>query len=72
MIYLSDGFTGGGTEFIDAAPVVPRRGMAVAFDHFVRHRGAPVLAGTKYVLRTDVMYRRVATAAAGRGPAKVA
>jgi len=26
--------------------------------HRVRHRGAPVTAGRKYVMRTDVMYRR--------------
>ena len=58
MVYLSDGFTGGRTEFASASPVVPKLGMAVAFDHSVRHRGAPVIAGTKYVLRTDVMYRR--------------
>jgi prolyl 4-hydroxylase len=68
MVYLSDGFTGGSTEFLNAAPVVPKVGMAVAFDHHMRHRGAPVLAGTKYVLRTDVMYRRIATAVPGRGP----
>jgi len=63
MVYLSDGFTGGSTEFASVDPVVPKVGMAVAFDHGVRHRGAPVLTGTKYVLRTDVMYRRAAKAA---------
>lgn len=62
MVYLNDGFTGGSTEFSRAAAVVPRCGMALVFDHFARHRGAPVLAGTKYVLRTDVMYRREAVA----------
>lgn len=62
MVYLSDGFTGGSTEFARVDPVVPKLGMAVVFDHFMRHRGAPVLEGTKYVLRTDVMYRRAATA----------
>lgn len=62
MVYLSDGFTGGSTEFLSASPVVPKLGMAVVFDHFMRHRGAPVLTGTKYVLRTDVMYRRIAMA----------
>jgi prolyl 4-hydroxylase len=63
MVYLSDGFCGGSTEFANAAPVVPKRGMAVVFDHGVRHRGAPVLSGTKYVLRTDVMYRRATKSA---------
>jgi hypothetical protein len=60
MVYLNEGFTGGSTEFTRASPVVPKLGMAVSFDHGLRHRGAPVIAGTKYVLRTDVMYRRVA------------
>ena len=63
MIYLSDGFTGGSTEFTEADPVVPRRGTAVMFEHVMCHRGAPVLSGTKYVLRTDVMYRRAGRAA---------
>jgi len=63
MLYLSDGFTGGHTEFAEAEPVVPKRGMAVMFEHVMVHRGAPVLSGTKYVLRTDVMYRRAAKAA---------
>ena len=62
LVYLSDDFRGGCTELAGLPPVVARRGMAVAFDHRVRHRGAPVLAGTKYVLRTDVMYRYAADA----------
>jgi hypothetical protein len=32
--------------------------MALVFEHPVRHQGAPVTAGRKYVLRTDVMYRQ--------------
>lgn len=59
MVYLNDGYAGGRTEFTGAA-VEPRRGMVVVFDHDLRHRGALVLAGTKYVLRTDVMARHEA------------
>jgi 2OG-Fe(II) oxygenase superfamily len=67
MVYLNDGFGGGATSFsvqeIGVAPdgvlrVVPKKGMALLFHHPVMHRGDPVTAGRKYVLRTDVMYRR--------------
>jgi len=63
MIYLNDGCEGGATEFEDYdgdAPlrVTPARGTALLFHHPLVHRGAPVRRGTKYVLRSDVMYRR--------------
>jgi hypothetical protein len=32
--------------------------MALLFHHPILHRGDPVAVGRKYVLRTDVMYRR--------------
>ncbi len=60
MFYLNDGYDGGRTEFVEAPPVVPVRGMALLFEHGLVHRGEPVVEGTKYVLRTDVMYRRAA------------
>lgn len=60
MIYLNEGYVGGRTDFSDYPAVEPRRGMALVFEHGLLHRGAPVLAGIKYVLRTDVMFRAVA------------
>jgi prolyl 4-hydroxylase len=30
--------------------------MALLFDHYLLHAGAPLVAGVKYVLRSDVMY----------------
>ncbi|HZU95644.1 MAG TPA: 2OG-Fe(II) oxygenase [Planctomycetota bacterium] len=57
MIYLNDGMKGGATEFDDVGAVVPETGKALFFQHAVRHQGAPVESGRKYVLRTDVMYR---------------
>ncbi len=39
------------------ARVQPRAGMALVFKHAILHEGSSVVAGTKYVLRTDVMYR---------------
>jgi prolyl 4-hydroxylase len=62
MVYLNGDLLGGETEFdtgLDEDPlrVRPETGKALLFEHHVRHQGAPVLDGVKYVLRTDVMYR---------------
>ena len=56
MFYLNDGYEGGQTDFRDCS-VIPQQGDALLFWHHIRHRGAPVTAGRKYALRTDVMYR---------------
>lgn len=61
LIYLSDGFDGGNTNIMDHGQIhqiVPRRGMALVFAHELPHEGAALISGRKYVLRTDVMYRR--------------
>lgn len=64
MIYLNEEFEGGETAFRELPEfrsedlvVKPKTGTALIFHHPVCHRGAPVLAGRKYVLRSDVMYR---------------
>lgn len=57
MVYLNEGFTGGATT-IEKLDIVPRQGMALFFTHRLLHKGQPVESGVKYVLRTDVMYRR--------------
>lgn len=63
LFYLNDDCEGGTTDFMfvadDEIHVVPQMGMGLVFSHPFYHRGAPVRAGKKYVLRTDVMYRRV-------------
>lgn len=61
MIYLNEDSVGGETRFAlnnspEIVTVVPRTGMALLFLHTLRHEGAPVLSGLKYVLRSDVMY----------------
>ncbi len=56
MIYLNEGFEGGATEF-KTEFVKPETGMALVFPHKVAHQGAPIISGSKYVLRTDVMYK---------------
>lgn len=70
MIYLNDDFEGGHTKFElrephQAADVAPQAGMALLFLHTLRHEGAQVLEGRKYVLRSDVMYSAPETMAAG-------
>ena len=57
MIYLNEEMEGGATKFIKCN-VKPETGKALIFKHELLHEGRPVLDGIKYVLRTDVMYRR--------------
>jgi hypothetical protein len=58
MVYLNGGFDGGSTAFLDYdVDVTPRSGMALLFQHHLLHEGSTVTSGTKYVLRSDVMYR---------------
>ncbi|MFM9925632.1 2OG-Fe(II) oxygenase [Variovorax sp. H27-G14] len=55
LVYLNGGFTGGDTDFRDFR-VTPSAGSALLFLHDTWHEGAAVEAGTKYVLRSDVLY----------------
>lgn len=59
LVYLNEGFIGGETEFDigERLSIRPETGMALLFQHTLRHQGALVRSGVKYVLRTDVMYR---------------
>lgn len=67
LFYLNDGCEGGETVFGDwgfskgrstrpEIRVTPAAGSALFFTHEIWHEGAPVTAGRKYVLRTDVLY----------------
>jgi len=56
MIYLNDDYEGGETTFNDLI-IQPQTGLALIFFHDLEHEGSPVKAGTKYVLRTDIMFR---------------
>lgn len=57
MVYLNDGFDGGTTRFHDlGVEVAPRAGTALVFQHRLLHEGCVIRSGTKYVLRSDVMY----------------
>jgi prolyl 4-hydroxylase len=70
MIYLNEEMTGGETRFFEDMQqaflqqrpylsVQPKAGMALVFLHSIWHEGAVVHSGQKYVLRTDVMYKRI-------------
>lgn len=58
MIYLNDDFEGGHTSF-RYHNVTPRKGTALVFYHGMKDTGEEIITGTKYVLRTDVMYKRI-------------
>ncbi len=59
IIYLNEDFDGGTTYLIGINENVhPKTGMLLLFDHKILHAGMSVTTGTKYVLRTDVMYKK--------------
>jgi prolyl 4-hydroxylase len=55
MIYLNDNYQGGETRF-QSLSVHGKSGMALVFEHGLLHEGAAVTEGTKYVLRSDIMF----------------
>lgn len=57
MIYLNQDFEGGQTAF-DEIEIQPKTGTALCFIHELKHEGKPVPMGTKYVLRSDIMYSK--------------
>ncbi|GAB1856236.1 2OG-Fe(II) oxygenase [Flavobacteriaceae bacterium MHTCC 0001] len=57
LIYLNEGYEGGETYFEEGLTIIPKVGDALIFHHPLRHEGKPLISGTKYVLRTDIMYR---------------
>lgn len=59
LLYLGGDYTGGETTFdVDGQQIDVRgeQGDVVFFPHRLRHKGALVVEGTKYMLRTDAMY----------------
>ena len=43
----------------EVCSVSPKPGTALIFNHDTLHEGLPVTKGVKYIIRTEVMYRRV-------------
>ncbi len=58
LVYLNDAFVGGATAFKEFQ-VVPETGTALAFVHDTWHEGVAVTEGSKYVLRSDVLFSGV-------------
>lgn len=68
MFYLNDSreFSGGATRYYAErsedsellGSVKPEAGTLIVFDHALWHDGEAVSSGTKYVMRTDVLYTR--------------
>ncbi len=61
LVYLNGDFEGGETSFMDGI-IAPEAGLAALMtQHNVLHEALEVTKGTKYVLRSDVMYRKEGT-----------
>ncbi|KAL7533934.1 hypothetical protein ACHAXR_009123 [Thalassiosira sp. AJA248-18] len=63
QVYLNNNFTGGttsfrgGQKFLD---VKPKTGSVLLFDQCLRREECEVLAGRKFIIRSDVMYEKAA------------
>lgn len=55
LVYLNADFEGGETDF-RTFKIIPEVGMALLFIHETWHEGSILMKGTKYVLRSDVIY----------------
>lgn len=60
MFYLNGGFDGGATVFLEGGrkEVQPEAGMVLIFQHNILHEGQRLATDKKYIMRSDVMYRR--------------
>jgi prolyl 4-hydroxylase len=58
LVYFNDDFEGGETRFQEQIEqtIIPKRGRVAIFQHKIRHEGCLVQRGTKYVMRSDVIY----------------
>ena len=63
QLYLNEGFEGGNTTFLsnhselEDRGVVPKPGRILVFQHDILHEGSLLVKGTKYTMRTDIMYK---------------
>jgi predicted 2-oxoglutarate/Fe(II)-dependent dioxygenase YbiX len=57
LVYLNEDLSGGATAFRqDNIVVAPQTGKALIFEHQLWHSGQAVSSGSKYVLRTGIIY----------------
>lgn len=62
QMYLNDDFKGGETIFYDdnerkIYTHIPKKGDIILFEQNIEHAGSEVISGTKYSVRTEVMYK---------------
>ena len=61
QLYLNEDCEGGETTFFgpnnEEVRVVPQPGKVLIFEHHLLHEGSLLKSGTKYAMRTDVMYK---------------
>ena len=63
QLYLNEGFEGGNTTFLsnhselEDRGVAPKPGRILVFQHDILHEGSLLVKGTKYTMRTDIMYK---------------
>ena len=58
VLYLNDDYTGGETVFPDLAlEVRPEVGKILLFPPTLNHMSKPIFRGTKYIVRSEVLYR---------------
>jgi hypothetical protein len=55
----TDFFVHDGQRFVENLSVQPQAGKAVCFHQRLTHRGAPLLQGHKYCVRTNILYKRL-------------
>lgn len=58
LIYLNEGYEGGETDIFGKKTIEPKTGKALWFLHHLLHEGLPMKNGVKYLLRTDIMYKK--------------
>ena len=56
VVALNDGFTGGGTKFVNGSVKQPDMGSAVGFCGQTKHQGLAVTSGTRYILAGFMTY----------------
>lgn len=57
LVYLNQDYVGGNTKFRqDDLSISAEAGKALIFEHHLWHQGDKILQGTKYVLRSDIVY----------------
>jgi prolyl 4-hydroxylase len=57
LLYLNDDFGGGATLFKEFE-VKPKKGSILLFPHNLLHAGEILNSGTKYIIRTDVIFQK--------------